>query len=109
LRYKLSVVKEGSPTYSGDMPKQYDWNFLKDIGKRVALLRKKTGISQEELAERANLHRTYIGFIEQGKRDPSVGNLNKIVAALGATMDELFSIQPSGFAVEDKPNPKKKP
>lgn len=64
--------------------------FLKDFGTRVAELRKKQGFTQEQLAERVNLHRTYVGFIEQGKRNPSIGNIRKIAASLNITLRDLF-------------------
>lgn len=73
------------------MAKQYDWNFLKSVGKRIAALRKQKGMSQETLASKTDLHRTYVGYIEQGKRDPSIGNLHKITRALDTTIEELFA------------------
>ena len=64
--------------------------FLNNFGKRVSELRKKKGVTQEQLANLVELHRTYIGFIEQGKRNPSIGNVNKIAKTLGVTLDKLF-------------------
>ncbi|MGH7195293.1 MAG: helix-turn-helix domain-containing protein [Candidatus Saccharimonadales bacterium] len=64
--------------------------FLKDFGSRIAELRKKRHLTQEQLADIVSLHRTYIGFIEQGKRNPSVGNINKIAAGLEVSLKELF-------------------
>jgi len=64
--------------------------FLKSFGERLATVRKQKGITQERLADLVDLHRTYIGFIEQGKRNPSIGNLYKIAGVLGVTLDKLF-------------------
>jgi transcriptional regulator with XRE-family HTH domain len=64
--------------------------FIKDFGARVAELRRKSGLTQEELADLVDLHRTYIGFIEQGKRNPSVGNVYKIAKALKVSLKDLF-------------------
>lgn len=64
--------------------------FLKDFGARVAELRKKRKLTQEELADLVDLHRTYIGFIEQGKRNPSIGNIHRIAKVLKVSLKELF-------------------
>ncbi|MEK7059300.1 MAG: helix-turn-helix transcriptional regulator [Patescibacteria group bacterium] len=64
--------------------------FLKSFGARMAELRKKRSITQERLAELVGLHRTYIGFIEQGKRNPSISNIYKIAKALKISLKELF-------------------
>jgi transcriptional regulator with XRE-family HTH domain len=64
--------------------------FLTSFGKRLATVRKKKGVTQEKLAELVEVHRTYIGFIEQGKRNPSIGNANKIAAALKVPLKSLF-------------------
>jgi len=64
--------------------------FLKKFGKRLAEIRKDKGITQERLAEMVDVHRTYIGFIEQGKRNPSIGNINKISKVLKVRLSELF-------------------
>jgi len=60
------------------------------FGKRVRELRVATGLSQEELAFRSGVHRTYLGGIEQGKRNPSLKNIAAIAKALGITLAELF-------------------
>jgi transcriptional regulator with XRE-family HTH domain len=60
------------------------------FGRRVRDLRKARGLSQEELAERAGLHRTYVGGIERGERNPSLVNIGQIVQALGVNVRELF-------------------
>ena len=64
--------------------------FLKQFGGRIAELRRKRNLTQEELADRVDLHRTYIGYIEQGKRNPSVSNIHKIAKVLKVSLKELF-------------------
>lgn len=64
--------------------------FLSDLGKRIATARRQKGISQEKLADAVDVHRTYIGFVEQGKRNPSIGKLRKIAKAVGLPLDKLF-------------------
>jgi transcriptional regulator with XRE-family HTH domain len=64
--------------------------FQKELGRRIATVRKKKGFTQEQLAEMIDVHRTYIGFIEQGVRNPSIGNIHKIADTLKVTLRELF-------------------
>lgn len=65
------------------------------LGQRVRELRKGMGWSQEELGERANLHPTYVGGIERGERNVSLDNLNKLAAAFGLSLGELFQLPSS--------------
>lgn len=53
-------------------------------------MRDEVGISQEELAGRSGLDRTYISGIERGRRNPSVRSLQRISDALGITLDVIF-------------------
>jgi transcriptional regulator with XRE-family HTH domain len=63
---------------------------LKRFGQRVRELRIAAGLSQEELAERAGLHRTYIGGIERGERNVGVLNLLQLARALKVRPGELL-------------------
>ncbi|MCH5161876.1 MAG: helix-turn-helix transcriptional regulator [Clostridiales bacterium] len=60
------------------------------IGKRIKLLRNEIGISQEELADRAGIDRTYITSVECGRRNISIVNIEKIAKALDVTLSRLF-------------------
>ncbi len=60
------------------------------VGKRIKELRHKLGISQEELADKAEIHRTYIASLEVGKRNISIVTLEKIVIALEVSLSEFF-------------------
>lgn len=62
------------------------------FGNRVKGERIKLGISQEELAARARLHRTYIGMIERGEKNITLINIEKIARALGLTISELTDL-----------------
>lgn len=53
-------------------------------------MRQALGISQDELAHRANLHRTYIGGIERGERNLGLINLVKLARALGVKPSQLL-------------------
>jgi transcriptional regulator with XRE-family HTH domain len=64
-----------------------------DVRRRVGLnlqrLRRARDLSQEELADRAKVHQTYLSGIETGKRNPSIVVLQRIAAALKADIEEL--------------------
>ena len=51
--------------------------------------RDKAGISQEELANRCELHRTEVSLLERGGREPRLGTMVKLAAALGTTAEAL--------------------
>lgn len=60
------------------------------FGRAVRARRLKLGWSQEELAHRSGLHRTYIGGIERGERNVSLRNLDLIARTLGTTAAALL-------------------
>ena len=62
----------------------------KQFGERVRELRRIKGLSQEELAFKSGVHRTYLGSIERGERNPSLKNIAAIAKALGVTLSQLF-------------------
>jgi transcriptional regulator with XRE-family HTH domain len=61
------------------------------LGNRVQKLREDRRLSQEALAERADLHPTYISQLERGLRNPSLNVLGRLGKALGASLPELVS------------------
>ncbi len=64
--------------------------ILITFGDNVRTLRLALGISQEELAERADLHRTYVGDIERGERNVAVLNIVALAKALECPPEQLF-------------------
>jgi len=62
----------------------------KQFGERIRKLRLARGMSQEKLAFKSGVHRTYIGGIERGERNPSLKNITAIAKALDATLSQLF-------------------
>lgn len=62
----------------------------KVLGKRIKALRKTRSLSQEALADLANLDRTYINSVENGRRNISIVNIEKIALALGVSLKEFF-------------------
>lgn len=69
-------------------------NMRKLVGRNFARLRKASGLSQEQVAERANLTQQYISGIETGKRNPTVETLYAIAQAFGVSHVEL--VMPDG-------------
>ena len=61
------------------------------FGKRLRQLRDERGYSQEELAERAGLHRNYVGGVERGERNVALENIVKLAKALSIPPSELFT------------------
>lgn len=61
------------------------------FGLAIKQRRQEIGISQEVLAERAGLHRTYIGDIERGARNLSLENSEKLAKALQIPISDLFA------------------
>lgn len=60
------------------------------FGEKVRKLRKERGISQEELAGRAGLHRTYVSSVERGERNVSLETIDKLARGLGFPMSDLM-------------------
>lgn len=60
------------------------------VGARIKQIRLSQGISQEKLALRVDVDRTYLAGVEQGKRNPSIKSLEKIIIALDTTFHEFF-------------------
>lgn len=60
------------------------------FGRKLREIRSQKGISQEELAERAGLHRTYVSSVERGERNISIMNIEKLARALGVTLADLM-------------------
>ena len=61
------------------------------VGRNKKRLREVRGWSQEELADRAGIHRTYVSGVERGVRNPTVTVLEKLAIALGATLPDLVA------------------
>ncbi|MBA4311502.1 MAG: transcriptional regulator [Chlorobiaceae bacterium] len=61
------------------------------FGKRVRQERTKRDLSQEQLAELANVHRTYVGMVERGEKNITLFNIERIAKALKISVSELLS------------------
>jgi CheY-like chemotaxis protein len=82
------------------------------FGTTIKSKRSELGLSQEELADRAGLHRTYVSDVERGTRNVSLGSIEKLAHALGLSVWRLFEEAADGqgaeqleiLLVEDEPN-----
>jgi len=61
------------------------------FGNKVRELRKEQGLSQEELAEIAGVHRTYVGMIERAEKNITLKNIEKISKALKVKIRDIFN------------------
>ena len=65
---------------------------LVKFGKKVRDERIRLGLSQEQLATKANVHRTYVGMIERAEKNITLENIEKIAKALDLSISELTKI-----------------
>lgn len=66
--------------------------IIKKFGLKVKKERLKQKLSQEQLAEKAGVHRTYIGMIERAEKNITLLNIEKIAIALGISISELLNL-----------------
>lgn len=64
--------------------------ILNRVGDLIRHHRRQKDLSQEELGERADLHRTYISSVERGIRNPTITVLHRIASALDMTVSQLM-------------------
>lgn len=92
LSYSASTV--GSSAFPDFSATWYGVDVLPDVfvrfGQRLRAVRQRVGVSQEKLADMAELHRTYVSSVERGKRNISIQNIERLARALGVTMAELM-------------------
>src|SRR5215831_13197512 len=78
-------------------------DIKKRFGTAVRSRRKRLGISQEELAGRAGLHRTYVADIERGARNLSLANIEKLAKGLETSIPTLFTPDPLARGTVESP------
>jgi transcriptional regulator with XRE-family HTH domain len=67
-------------------------SILEKFGQKVREERLKQRLSQEELADKAGVHRTYIGMIERAEKNITLLNIEKISKALGVSISKLLEV-----------------
>lgn len=84
-----------------DMPGAFDEKaIICALGRAIRAARIAKGYSQEALAERAGLHRTYVGMIERGERNITLVNYAKIAFSLGMSVTKLMESSLAGGSGE---------
>lgn len=76
-------------------------SIARQIGENIRLLRKSKGLSQEQLALRAEINASYMGQVERGEKNPTIDVLGKIAQALQTPLEALVSLEQDGFLTED--------
>lgn len=77
-------------------------DLAKLIGERIRILRKFNKMSQEELAQVANLHPTYVGQLERGEKNATIETLGKVASALNIAVGDLFKFGNSNVSDDNK-------
>ena len=67
-----------------------DKKFLQRLGDRLRKQREARGLTQQQLGDFCELHRTFIGSVERGERNVAILNLRKIAQVLRITLADLF-------------------
>jgi transcriptional regulator with XRE-family HTH domain len=78
------------------MKKRSHRDIRERFGFAVKDRREQLGLTQEDLAHRAGIHRTYLSDIERGSRNVSLINIERIAAALALAVSELFQFVERG-------------
>ncbi|MEZ5537692.1 MAG: helix-turn-helix transcriptional regulator [Thiolinea sp.] len=65
-------------------------NARKIFARNLKEIRAKANLSQEELADLAGLHRTYVGSVERGERNISIDNMERLASALAVDIKDLL-------------------
>jgi len=86
-----SAHRRPSPTTH---PRDPTLTYLQQFGLHLKLARVKAGLTQEQLAERAGLHRTFVGLLERGESGLSVERLVDLAEALDVEPAELLPPRP---------------
>jgi len=65
-------------------------DIAKTVGERLRIYRSRANMTQEELAEKAGLHHTYIGQLERGEKNATLESIGKVARALDLPFEVLF-------------------
>lgn len=67
-----------------------DKKFLRTLGERIRAQREARGLTQQQLGDRCQLHRTFVGSVERGERNVAILNLRLIAQTLRVSLAELL-------------------
>jgi transcriptional regulator with XRE-family HTH domain len=67
-----------------------DKKFLQRLGERIRKRREERGLTQQQLGDQCELHRTFVGSVERGERNVSILNLRLMAAVLRVHLNDLF-------------------
>lgn len=65
--------------------------LIRALAENIRRLRQEQHLSQEELADRCDLHRTYVGSVERGERNVTLSSIELLAKALGASVVDLLT------------------
>ena len=102
-KYSLSSMSTGAPLRQD----AESWDLRRAFGHRLRTRRLAKGLSQEQLAEQAELHWTYISGIERGRRNPTLNTLGRLARALDLPVSRLVSGLTDSDALPSAPTPKR--
>jgi len=85
------------------MPRQRDADLIAAIGHRLAIIRRRKGFTQEQLAERVGLEPVSLSRVETGHRSASISTLSMIAQALGIPLADLVGVEQEVPAPELSP------
>ncbi len=88
--YSLYEVREPDPPYYGIPPENSETSLRQRLARNIRLLRTARRWSQEALAQKAGLDRTYVGAVERAERNLTLASIEKLAEALGVEVRELF-------------------
>lgn len=86
----MSVVTYFCNQYALNVKQQSIEVVYKAVGERILTARKAKNMSQERLAADAGIDRSHMGFIEQGRRKPTLSTLFKIAQSLDMSLQQMF-------------------
>jgi transcriptional regulator with XRE-family HTH domain len=86
----MSVVTYFCNQYASSVKQHSIETMYTELGKRIVAARKAKNMSQEQLASDSGIDRSHMGFIEQGRRKPTISTLFKIAKSLDTSLEQLF-------------------
>jgi transcriptional regulator with XRE-family HTH domain len=93
----MTLTSEAPPALAGN---QVERSFLKDLGKRIRLLRIDREINQEQLARAAGMSRNFVSSVERGVHGVDIVRVVRLAVALDVALSDLVPAIPAAMTVE---------